>query len=168
MNTNLTMGGYILADNVIQEQPKKKKGPLIIIIVLLVVILFGGGFFGYSFLTKSFFFAEGDSTVVKQRKEVGTVPFPAFVINLNAGTAKRYLKVDMMIGCTDEKDVTAITEKSYQIRDVVIYTLRKKTVVDVATVENTNLIKKELKDNINTLFDPDLDIEIYFIDYLVQ
>jgi len=31
-----------------------------------------------------------------------------------------------------------------------------------------DLIKKEIKDNINAMFDPDLDIEIYFIDYLVQ
>ena len=158
-----------MAENIIQEEPKKKKTGVVIIVVLLTVILLGVGFFGYSFLTKSFFFAnQGEASVAKPREEIGNVPIGNFIINLNAGTSKRYLKVEMIIGCTDDKDIEAITARSYQVRDIIIHTLRKKTVVDVSSVETTNLTKKEIKDNINTMFDPDLDIEIYFIDYLVQ
>lgn len=164
------MAGKNETENVVAEQPKKKKkGLKIIIIIVLIIVLLAGGFTAFAFFTKSFFFApkeEGAKTTVDIKETM--YPLETFIVNLEADSTKRYLKVSVVIGCINKKDVELIMEKEMQIRDGIISTLRNQGLERLGQVENEENVKQALKEAVNKLFDPDLDISIYFTEYIIQ
>lgn len=155
-------------ENTVTEEPKKKKkGLLIVIIVILILLLSAAAFTGYAFFTKTFFFApEGEEKAVEIEETMH--PLESFVVNLDDGGSRRYLKITIAIGCINKKDVKKLTEKQYQIRDIIISTLRDQDISVLSSVEQGDTIKSKLLTNINTLFDPDLKINIYFTEYIIQ
>lgn len=164
-------GNVEQSGNVVAEQPKKKKnGLLLIIIIVLILLLLFGSFMGYAFFTKSFFFAPKEASAEVEEVEIKETMFPleGFVVNLDAGGPKRYLKVTMAIGCLNKKDIKKLQEKQYQIRDIVIATLRSKDIDTLEAVEKADEVKEELVENINTLFVPDIEMNLYFTEFIIQ
>lgn len=157
-------------DVVVEPKKKKKKGLLIFIIIILILVLLGGAFTGYAFFTKSFFFAPAEDQGEEAEMIEETIyPLDSFVINLDAnGGSRKYLKVTIAIGCVDKKDIKRIPEKEVQIKDTVISTLREQELETLSSVENEGVIKEEIKRSINALFYPDLAINIYFTEYIIQ
>lgn len=157
-------------ENTATEQPKKKKkGLLIAIIIILILVLLAGAFVGYAFFTKTFFFSPKDANEVKAETIKETMyPLDSFVVNLDSNGSRRYLKVTIALGCAEKKDIKKITEKEYQLRDVIISTLRDQDIEDLQSVEKEDEIKQSLITNINTLFEPDLSINIYYTEYIIQ
>lgn len=155
--------------NVAAEQPKKKNNLLkIIIIIILVIVLLLGGFTAIAFFTKSFFFAPREGTAVTTEIKETMYPLDTFIVNLDEKGSKRYLKISIVIGCVDKKDVKLITEKEMQIRDTIISTLREQGLDRLAPAGNEDQVKQSLKQAINTLYEPDIDINIYFTEYIIQ
>ena len=148
--------------NVAAEQPKKKNNLLkIIIIIILVIVLLLGGFTAIAFFTKSFFFAPRETKITAEIKET-MYPLETFIVNLDEKGSKKYLKISIVIGCVNKKDVKLISEKEMQIRDTIISTLREQGLDRLAPAGNEEQIKQSLNKAINTLYDPDLDIKLYF------
>lgn len=155
-------------ENTVNEQPKKKKKGLIIaIIIILILLLSAAAFTGYAFFTKTFFFAPEGEKKVEEIEET-MHPLESFVVNLDDGGSRRYLKITIAIGCINKKDIKKLTEKQYQIRDIIISTLRDQDISVLSSVEQEGIIKSKLLTNINTLFDPDLEMNIYFTEYIIQ
>ncbi|NLK73555.1 MAG: flagellar basal body-associated FliL family protein [Clostridiales bacterium] len=154
--------------NVAAEQPKKKNNLLkIIIIIILVIVLLLGGFTAIAFFTKSFFFAPRETKITAEIKET-MYPLETFIVNLDEKGSKKYLKISIVIGCVNKKDVKLISEKEMQIRDTIISTLREQGLDRLAPAGNEEQIKQSLNKAINTLYDPDLDIKLYFTEYIIQ
>ena len=91
-----------------------------------------------------------------------------FVVNLKDPSSKRYLKTKIALGFEDKKDLELLMAKQMQIRDVIIQTLRAKTTDEIMAVEKTDYLKKELMDNVNGLFEPDIVLDVYMVDFLIQ
>lgn len=157
-------------DTLVSEESKKKSPLKGIIIILLIVVLLGAGFMGYAFFTKSFFFAPKDAeTATKAELEETMFSLEGFIVNLKTqNLSKRYLKVTLALGCVNKKDIKKLEEKQYQIRDIVITTLRSKDIEILSSVEEEEKVKKELAKNINTLFEPDLQMNVYYTEYIIQ
>ncbi len=153
----------------VEPKKKKRRGLLIFIIVLLVLILLGAGFTGYAFFTKSFFFAPDDGQEEKAEAIEETMyPLESFVINLGDNGIRKYLKVTLAIGCAEKKDTKKLTEKEIQIRDTIITTLREQSIETLSSVNKEDIIKGEIEKSINALFEPDLAINVYFTEYIIQ
>ncbi len=154
---------------VVEPKKKKRRVLLIFIIILLVLILLGAVFTGYAYFTKSFFFApnDGQEEKVKIIDEV-MYPLDSFVINLGSDGIRKYLKVTLSIGCVEKKDTKKLAEKEVQIRDIIISTLRNQDIEIISSVDGEDVIKDEIEKSINILFEPDLAINIYFTEYIIQ
>ncbi len=161
-----------MSDNVKNTPQKtKKKSNKIVILLALVLALAVVSFFAYSYLTKSFVFADESE---EQPVVLQVCALEEFVVNLKnpsgskSSASKHYLKTKIALGFENDKDTEMLTEKQMQIRDVIIQTLRSKTTDEIMVVEKTDDIKKELMENVNELFEPDLVLDIYIIDFLIQ
>lgn len=152
--------------NNIQPPEKKKKNKLIIIIPLVIIFLVVA-FVGYAFFTKSFFFKSGEDESVK-RIEEQIFQMDEFVINLNDENSRRYLKTSIVITYENKKELKELNDNIPQMRDVIIETLRAKSAVDVMNVENTDMLKNEIKDKVNELYEDEIVLEVYFINFLIQ
>jgi len=157
-------------DVAVEPKKKRKKGLLIFIIIILILVLLGGAFTGYAFFTKSFFFAPDDGQEGKvEMIEETMYPLDSFVINLDAnGGSRKYLKVSIAIGCSEKKDIKRITEKEVQIKDTIISTLRGQELETLSLVEKEDVVKNEIIKSINALFYPELEINVYFTEYIIQ
>jgi len=151
------------------EIKKKGNGLKIGIIVLLVLVVVGGAAFGgMYFLSK-----KSTSTATKTAKAVEvneiTYPLDEFLLNLMDEDGRRYLKVKVIIGYEDNKDLTAELEttKTSIIRDAIIETLRAKKTTDFSGT-GIDIIKKQLVTNINSKLTKGKISHIYFSDILVQ
>jgi|LGVF01.1.fsa_nt_gb flagellar basal body-associated protein FliL len=152
--------------NNIQPPEKKKKNKLIIIIPLVIIFLVVA-FVGYAFFTKSFFFKSGEDESVK-RIEEQIFQMDEFVINLRDENARRYLKTSIVITYENKKELEKLKNNIPQMRDVIIETLRAKSVDDVMNVENSDILKNEIKDKVNELYEDEIVLEVYFINFLIQ
>lgn len=151
-------------------EPKKKNPLMMVLIIIIIILLLGAGFVGYAYMTKSFLFAPTDATTATE-KELDETMFPleSFLVNLKSTNySKRYLKISVALGCINKKDIKKLEEKQYQIRDIVITTLRSKDIEILSSTEEEEKVKEELAKNINTLFQPDIDFNVYYTEYIIQ
>ncbi len=145
-------------------EPKKKSIGKIVA-AALVLALAVVAFFAYSYMTKSFVF-KGEANEEPVATQVYTLD--EFVLNLKDPGSNRYLKTRIALGYESKKDAETLAEKQLQIRDVIIQTLRSKTTDNIMAVEKTDDLKKELIEDVNEIFDHDLVLDIYIVDFLIQ
>ena len=157
-------------DVAVPEEPKKKNPIKPILIILLIIVLLGGGFVGYAFFTKSFFYEPKDAETAAEVELKETMfSLEGFIVNLKTqNSSRRYLKVTLALGCVNKRDVKKLENKQYQIRDIVITTLRSKDIEILSSVEYEDKVKNELVENINTLFEPDIEMNVYYTEYIIQ
>jgi len=159
------------------EKPKKgnkeskgSKGGIfkILIIVLLSLIVVGGAAFGgMYFAGKNSASATAQSTKVQETTEL-TYPLDEFLVNLMDEDGRRYLKVKVVIGYEENKNLTAELEtKKPIIRDVINTTLRAKKTTDFSAT-GVDAIKEELIASVNPVLTKGKISHIYFNDILVQ
>lgn len=91
-----------------------------------------------------------------------------FMVNLDEPGYKRYIKVKVFVGYTNSKLEAEFAEKVPQIGDAISGILRAKKLDDVNTPDKTDIVKKEIKDKINTILSTDKLINIYFKEILIQ
>lgn len=151
--------------NAHDDKNPKKKVKTLIIIAVLVLALAAASFFAYAYFTKTFIFNE-DSKVAPVAEVV--YPLGEFVINLNDSKNRSYLKTQIAVGYANKKDEIFIKDKKFQIRDIIIQTLRSKTAEDIRAVEKTDELKVEIMNKLNELFEPELILEVYIVDILIQ
>lgn len=150
------------------ENAKKGNVLKIVIIVLLVLVVVGGAAFGGMYLAgKKNTTATATTAKVVEINEV-SYPLDEFLVNLMDEDGRRYLKVKVVIGYEDNKDLAAeLVTKTSIIRDAVIETLRSKKTTDF-TATGVDAIKKELIASVNPVLTKGKISHIYFNDILVQ
>lgn len=145
---------------------KKKKKKKLIIIILLVIVVIVIALIGYAYFTKSLFLKlenEDEKKIEEQIFELNE-----FILNLNDENSRRYLKTKIVLTYEDKKDIEKFKNNVSQIRDTIIETLREKTSEDMMNVNNLDALKNEIKDKTNQLFDVEIVLEVYFVDFLIQ
>jgi flagellar FliL protein len=145
-------------------KPKKKKTILIILVAL--VILAGSSAGAYIF----FFKPAAQTGEVKKPKteEKESLDLGEMIVNLS-GSSAHYLRVKVIIDYPkDKKLAEELNKKKHIVSDVVISTLRSKTLAEVGNANAIQGLKKSLVDEINNNLDSGEITGIYFTDFLVQ
>jgi len=148
------------------EEISKKKGKgKLMIIILLVIILILISVVGYFLVTGK---QISDITKAFESHEEYTVLLDEFVVNLRSenGT-KNYLKVEVALMYTDDKQTKTIDKNVNKIRDVIIRNMRSKTSGEIDG-ENTATIKKELIGDINSELKGNIIKDVYFANMIIQ
>lgn len=152
-----------MADSVKNETGKKSIKKIILFALVLAIAVVA--FFAYSYLTKSFIF-KGESEDEKTITQVYALD--EFVVNLKDPVSKRYLKTKIALGIENEKDIELLEENQMHIRDVIIQTLRSKTTDEIMAVEKTEDLRNELMGDVNKLFNDNIVLDVYMVDFLIQ
>ena len=151
------------ANNQIKGQQKKSNKKIVLAATALALAVVA--FFAYSYITKTLMFKDDSG---KEPVAAHVYTLDEFVINLKDSNNDRYLKTQIAIGYEKKKDAETLAEKQLQIRDAIIQTLRSKTPDEIMEVEKTDELKRELMDDVNKIFDSDLVLDIYIVDFLIQ
>lgn len=146
---------------------KNKKSKLIILIALIV--LAGSSAGAYFYLNRP-----ADATPTAKASAAKTpvtesVDMGEMVVNLSGNGGGHYLRVKITLNFPEEKKLSEeIKKKKPQLSDVIITTLRSKTLDEVGPVSSVDVIKKSLLSEINKNLSSGEVTSIYFTDYLVQ
>jgi flagellar basal body-associated protein FliL len=152
---------------VAKEGEKKKPKKLIIIIVTLCVMLGAGG-------TAVAFAASGGSlsaiAAKFETKKDYVISMKDFVVNLSTGDMSKnsYLKTQISLVYNNKKKTAMLTEKTSQIRDVIIRDLMACSSEQLLATGGMDKVKEKLKSDINAALGEDVVTEIYFTDFLIQ
>ena len=155
----------------------KKKSGLIkwILLGVILLLLGGGGFFAY---TK--FFATPSDEASQERdtapdapgtkKPVGTkiVSLPTFLVNLADPLGRRYLKLTMDVEVAGDKTAADMDKNMSKVRDAMILLLSSKTYADLASLENKQLLKMEIVNQLNLILETSNIQRVYFTEMVIQ
>lgn len=145
----------------LQNAPVKKSSRNRLILIIIAVMILGGGVY-------YFFFMQGPSGQPAP-KEVFSTELPSLTANLQDGDYRRYVRLTIVLEYTDAKVGEEIAKSPYRYNDIIIGVLRDKSVVDIATEEKIELLRKELIGKINEALGEVGNIEnLYFKEFLIQ
>ena len=160
----------------IEETPKGGKGKIILIAVL-VLLLGGGGAGGYVFRDKipyvNQYFgkheAEGEEAAKKKKSEVGPIlPLDPFVFNLS-GSQTKFAKIAVAVEMKDTKVMEQAKRMIPVIRDGVLAVLGSKSPEALLDVVGRDKLKKEIQDNLKTVFLVENGVSaVYITDIVIQ
>lgn len=146
-----------VADNA--APPEKKKKKLLPLIVLLVV---GAAAIGAGAALPILFLSKGHSThsETKGSKEFkpALISFGEVMVNLSEGRQNRFLRVKLILVVDEsqEKPLTElVTKKKAFMKDWLISHLRDLSLEDASGKVSQNRLRREIRDQFNTLLFPD-------------
>ena len=177
------------------EAPASKGGKLklILIVVLAVLIGAGGTFAAQKFLGGSDSTAE-DAPKSEETTAPETIPaggesgpdaqtaapaeteavgpqhieFKPFIVNLNDGGGKRYLKLTMSVEVDSEALGLEINSKMPMFRDTILLLLSSLSYDDISTLDGKLRLRSQMLNRINTQLTSGKIKNIYFAEFVVQ
>ena len=157
-----------------EKKEQKKSGKLKwIILLLLLVILGGGGYFAYTqFLGKSDQPGEaqpqGQEEQAEPQQDTKLVTLPTFLVNLADPLGRRYLKLTMDVEVANEKTAEKLDKNMPKVRDAIILLLSSKTYADLSSMENKQLLKMEIVNQLNLILETSNILQVYFTEMVIQ
>ncbi len=142
-----------------------------IIGTLLLVIAFGIGWLVYTGNQPEKDYTENNEPKYDlSRSVLFPVGSEAIISNLNTGDVRdrRVIRVRLNLRIADNKMVTELETDRAVIIDEIITILRAKTPAEVIQPEAKEMIKKEIIDALNTCFNTDKILDVYFEEFIVQ
>jgi len=144
-----------------KSRPKKMK----IMLAVLIFLVVAGGFTAGAF----FYFKKSAGEPEVKKVEYETLEMEDMVVNLSQNTGIHYFRVQMTLEYPKNEELAEeIEKKKHQLSDVLITTLRSKTLSDVIPAGSAEALKKDLLEAINSRLEHGKVEGIYFTDYLVQ
>lgn len=127
---------------------------IFLIICLILVISALSAYAGYSFMK-----APAEHYYLYD-------PGEYFVTNIK--DSRSLLKSDIIIKLNDKAQFNYFTENSFIIRDEIISLLNSKSIDELRGSDSKDVLKKEIRDRLNEVFNCDNVVETYFNDYVIQ
>lgn len=152
-----------------REKETKKARPKVFKIILfaLIFLVVAAG----SAAGAYFFFSKNATREAEAKKvEYESLDMGEMVVNLaQNGGGIHYLRLNIILEYPQEEELAEeIEKKKHQISDVLIATLRSKTLSDVISAGSTSALKKDLLKAINSRLEHGEVESIYFTDFLIQ
>ncbi|MBN2342305.1 MAG: flagellar basal body-associated FliL family protein [Deltaproteobacteria bacterium] len=153
------------------EQPKSKKGLIIAVVAIVNVIVIGGAFF---FLTQNK--DEGKEQAPQRQSREGRqgtasgpiIDLEGFVVNLNTGREKRYLKTKMSLQLFSDEDVPEFDKRRSIVRNEILLQLSSIETESVQSIEGKRELEKTLAAKVNERLDMDRVANVYFTEFVTQ
>jgi len=150
----------------IGKKGKSEKNKLLLVLVVILAILAGSSAGAYFFL-RTF----GEAPGLKAAKAVATesLEMGDMVVNLTGSGGGSYLRVKITLEYPSNKNLTEeLKKKKPQLTEVIITTLRSKSLAEVSSLGSIQALKDVLLQEINSYLDAGKVTVIYFTDFLVQ
>ncbi len=90
------------------------------------------------------------------------------LVNPTATSGTRYLSASLGIEVDDPGLIGALQERELQVRDLLISILSSRTVDELTTASDRELMRSEIKQRLNHLLATKDIAAIYFVDYVLQ
>ena len=159
-----------------EEQEAKKGG---VLPWILMTILAGGAGVAIPFLMPASAEETEEEPVeepyeLPEPEEMAFVPFEEVVVNLNEGSMTRYLRVAVALQVAKEKELditTALEAKKALLKNWLINNISDKSLEDIRGRAGQNRLRREIRDEFNTVLFPDGYDQIYdilFDEYNIQ
>lgn len=94
----------------------------------------------------------------------------AFTVNLagTGGLSSRYLRATVTVELSDKAAVQELTALQAQVRDRVIDVMRRRTAEELASVDGTEALRKEIVAAINALLTKGRALDVFFTEFIIQ
>jgi flagellar FliL protein len=139
---------------------------IIIAIQLLVVVLIGEKLVKPSLLAQE---PKEVTIEVKNPQKRGYIhEVEDLIINLNDGEKTRYLRISVGFEVDNELAIAEMTERSAQVRDILITTISGRRLDELISVEGKELLKNELRERIAAILQSGKLMRIYFSNFVIQ
>ncbi len=153
------------------EQQKKQPGFLQMVMAGLLVFLLGGGLVIGYFNVIGIPGEEKAEKKEEKKEEVptATLELGTIIVNLANPGGNRYLKCDVVLEYPENETITEeLGEKEHEITDVVITTLRSKTVEQIQPLDKVAPLKNEIINAINTRLTKGKISRLFFTEFIIQ
>lgn len=154
------------------EQPKSKKGLIIAIVVVVNVVVIGGVFF---FLTQSSSDRDAVQQPARQNRPARSavvngpiIELAGFVVNLNVGNERKYLKTKMSLQLFTPEDVPEFEKFRSIVRNEILLQLSEVEMESVKTIEGKRELEKMLATKVNERLDVDRVAYVYLTEFVTQ
>lgn len=154
------------------EKQQKQPGFLRLVLAGLLVFLLGGGIvIGYITLVG---IPGGDkdqkeSNEKKEEQPTATMDLGTIIVNLADPGGTRYLKVDVVLEYPENEKLAAeMEEKKHEITDLVITTLRSKTVGEIQPLDKVTPLKNEIINAVNKRLTSGKILRLFFTEFIIQ
>lgn len=148
------------------EKVKKKPNKLVLLVVIMSIMIMAGA------VTIVFMATDlkvSDILAKFEKNEEYVVQMENFVVNLDTDARNNtYLKTQISLLYTDDKQGKVLEEKTSQIRDTIIKSLMEYNSDDLLVDGGLSGAKVKLRTNINETLGEDVVKDIYFTDFLIQ
>jgi flagellar protein FliL len=154
------------------QAAKGGKGKLIVIIGVVVLLAGGGGaawFLG--FIPHGAKPAEAEAKVDGAEPKDGPGALHAlepFIANLADEDGKRYLRTVLQVEFFDAKVPPEFTARLPQIRDLLLTLFTSKSFPEIRTPQGKALLREDVINRMNRVFQKDLVKAVYFTEFIVQ
>jgi flagellar FliL protein len=137
--------------------------------LIVLVVLAGSSAGAYFYFKPSGAAADPKSAKAAKTAETESLDMGDMVVNLAGNGGSHYLRVKITLEYPKEKKLSAeLKAKQYQIKDVLITTLRSKSLQEVSSANAIPGLKGALLKEINNNLTSGEVTGIYFTDFLVQ
>lgn len=161
-------------DQDVEEQvPEKKKGfsfKWIIISVVALLVLGGGGAGAYFFLFKSHSTGHEKKQAESAAKPAATLfwPLDPFIVNLVDNEGERYLKVIMQFELSDQSAVEELNLIKPKVRDNILDLLSAKNYKDMMDPIGKQRLRDEIALRASGYLIKGKIIKVYFTEFVIQ
>ncbi|WHH58943.1 flagellar basal body-associated FliL family protein [Petroclostridium sp. X23] len=147
------------------------KSTIILLAIILVLVL--AITFGIAWLVLS---GGQDKEVAEKPKydlkkaKMYSVAGEPIVSNLNTGDIKdkKVIRIRVQLLVADDKMVTELTNFNGKLRDNIISILKSKTPEEMIKPDAQEVVKKEIIQSFNSIFNTDKVLDVYFEEFIVQ
>jgi flagellar protein FliL len=147
----------------------KKKSPLRLYALIGLVVLALGGGGGWFFMTRPRPHAAPHEPEAKPLEPVKvTASLGSLVVNIGAPETRRFLKVGVDLGVSDEKAAKEVEEHKSQILDLLISVLATASLEVLGSEEGRTGIKKAVVERIHEELRLEKVSRVYFTEFLIQ
>jgi len=164
------VAGAAAGEDATETAAPKKKSPLRLYALIGLVVLTLGGAGGWFFMARTRHHAAAPEAAEAKPPEAVkvTAPLGSLVVNIGAPETRRFLKVGVDLGVSDEKAAKEVEEHKAQILDLLISVLATASLEVLGSEEGRTGIKKAVVERIHEELRLEKVSRVYFTEFLIQ
>jgi flagellar basal body-associated protein FliL len=127
---------------------------LVALIIVLSTVLVVGGIFTYSLIAK-----HNNPTTTYD-------PGSEFITNLNEENS--LIKAKLILEVSNKKMIKSLEKDNHIVRDAIITVLRQKTPGEINQENGMEMLKEDIINHLNEVFETEAFVNVYFEEIVVQ
>ena len=94
------------------------------------------------------------------------IPLETFLVNLSGSRGRKLIKINMELEVDGDEVQAEIEQLKPKIRDIIIVILSSKTYAQIATTEGKDILRSEIKDQVNLFLTKGQIKRVYFTELI--